>query len=127
MIYGQCIRCGKVITYDKVRYCDNCKEYFYHLIRDYLYEHQQEKVTEICKKLHIPKVLNDYYIDNELLIARGDDSFLKKNSVLKTNNNDLQNVLALKKALLEGKKEQSTRDDFSGAKMYFIGSDTNKR
>lgn len=123
MIYGQCIRCRKIINYDKIRYCDSCNDYYYHLVKDYLYEHQQESVSEICKKLNVPKVLSDYYIANEKFKATNNEVLIDKNNISPEidRNKNLQTARALQ-ALLQEKQNQNKTEDFSGAKMYFIGS-----
>ena len=57
MNYGNCARCGRLVAYNHVRICNNCKELELEEVKKYIDEKGTVPMNRLCSDLGIPKGL----------------------------------------------------------------------
>ena len=120
MNYGNCALCGRLVAYNTVRICDDCKEKKLELVINYLKENGVTKTDELCAKLNIPKrLIVDFIVEGSLemkfLNADEVDQLLeeeRKRNVVSTINS-----LVANQSKIETQKQELKS---SGNKMRFL-------
>ena len=117
MNYGSCAACNKMIRYDKLRLCDDCKNKFLSIVKDYIYENGIHTASEIHQATGVPIRVIEYFLNN---------GYFKTVDISNYNKSDLSDQEALKQmALLEELKNSFNHEEPKEVKaeMRFMNRD----
>lgn len=79
MNFGNCVRCGKTISYKNVRICEKCKEKELDRVKEYLNNNGVSLLDKISSDLNIPrKLLVEFIIDERLELTSINEDDVKK-------------------------------------------------
>ena len=111
MNFGSCIRCKKAIAYEKINLCDDCRTYYFKLIREYLETNKTSNNVDISNDLNIPLKVINYFVEEGDLV----DTSSKYNE---TREDKIRKVKELTDAL---KKDlESKKSTYKNARMQFM-------
>ena len=102
MDFGACGRCKKIIAYEGINLCNECRTYYFKTIRDYLYENKNCNNVELSRNLNIPLSIVNYFIKEGDLIdtaSRYNETRDEKVKVIKELGNELKKDLSNKKSM----------------------------
>ncbi len=109
MNFGACIRCKKTIAYEKINLCDDCRTYYFKLIREYLENNKTSNNVDISKDLNIPLKVINYFVEEGDLVdiaSRYSETREDKINTIKELGEVLKNDLKNKKNIYSGAKMQ---------------------
>ena len=112
MNYGTCLRCKIGIRYKGIDLCDDCRSYYFNLIKDYLKDDRSlSNNIDISRALNIPLKVVNYFIKYGDLVDISSD-YAKNLQYL--------NLMALKEL---GKQiKQNEENIYANARMQFMDS-----
>lgn len=116
MNYGSCAACKKVIRYDKLCLCDDCKNKFLEIVKNYIYDNGIHTAKEISNATSVRVRVIEYFLNN---------GYFKSVDISDYNSNGLDQEDVLKQmALLEELKSsfihEEKKEDMTG-EMHFLG------
>ena len=130
MLLGPCKRCGKVDSYKKARFCQDCKLYYFQKVNDYVEKHPGVIALEACKILNVDKILVEEFIDEDSFNLNKEikQENIEKRKDLETKRNNLENALKMQALFEKDKEEQALqlkRDKI--ASMHFINENHKRK
>lgn len=118
MNYGSCAACNRIIRYDKLRLCEDCKNKYLSAVKDYIYENGIHKAEEISKATNVPVRIIEFFLNN---------GYFKSVDISAYNDKSLEQEEMLRQmALLEDLKNAFNREEKSDevkGEMRFMNRD----
>ena len=79
MNFGNCVKCGKAISYENVRICADCKEKEFERVKEYIEENGKTNLGKISIDLKISrKLLIDFVVEGRLDASSVDPADVKE-------------------------------------------------
>ena len=117
MNYGSCGCCNKLIKYDKLSLCEDCKNNYLHSVKDYIYENGLHTSEQIHNATKVPIRVIEYFVNNGYLNSKNDSNDQKK-----LNDEELLKKLALVESLKDSfnQDDNEKKEEITG-EMHFLG------
>lgn len=123
MNYGYCKCCRKVIRYQKLPLCEDCKEKYLHSVKTYIYENGAKSAQEIHEATHVPVGVIEYFLKNDYLSMKASEEELRKNLMEQERIRKLVLLDALTASF--NKKEEKPKEELIG-EMHYLGRDNRR-
>ena len=124
MNYGSCDNCKKVIRYDKLRLCEDCKNKFLHAVKDYIYDNGIKDVKEIHDATGVPIRVIEFFLNNDYFTSV---NLVSDDEAKKVKDEQMLQQMALLEALKDSfngdkkvVKEETKEAEMKG-EMHFLG------
>lgn len=125
MNYGNCSCCHKVIKFQKLPLCEDCKEKYLHSVKTYIYDNGIKDAYEIHEATGVPVRVIEYFLNNDCLALSS--SFSEEQLRKNLNEQERLKKLALLDALTDSFKDkvavlEEPEYELQG-EMHFLGKD----
>ena len=123
MNYGYCKCCRKVIRYQKMPLCNDCKEKYLHSVKEYIYEHGDKSAQEIHEATNVPVGVIEYFLKNDYLTIKASEEELRKNLMEQERIRKLVLLNALTNSFKNEDENKKESDYELMGEMHFLGKD----